>query len=116
MSDLEGEKFDVVVDCTGSPEGLRLATGLCKPRGTVVLKTTVHDPVPQSPTPWVIDELSLVGSRCGPFAPALRLLEAGLVDPTPLLSSSLPLVRGEEALAAASAAEAVKVVLSPSAS
>jgi alcohol dehydrogenase len=113
VEDLDGERFDVVVDCTGSPQGLSLATTLVRPRGTVVLKTTVHEPVPQSPTPWVIDELSLVGSRCGPFAPALRLLEAGLIDPTPLLSAHYPLGRGVQALAQAGASDTVKVVLSP---
>ncbi len=111
--DLDGDRFDLVVDCTGSPQGLSLATALVRPRGTLVLKTTVHDPLPQSPTPWVIDELSLVGSRCGPFPPALRLLEAGLVDPTPLVSLRLPLSDGVEALARAAEPDTVKVVLAP---
>jgi len=113
VDDLGDTRFDVVVDCTGSPQGLSVATQLVRPRGTVVLKTTVHEPLPQSMTPWVIDELSLVGSRCGPFGPALRLLQRGLVDPLPLLSAHYPLSRGVQALQQAGAPDTVKVVMSP---
>ncbi|TNF35176.1 MAG: alcohol dehydrogenase [Deltaproteobacteria bacterium] len=102
---------DIVVDSTGAPEGLELATRLVRPRGTVVLKTTVHDPAPQLPTPWVIDEIHLVGSRCGPFDPALRLLASGAVDPTPLITGRYPLERADEALAAAARREHVKVLI-----
>ncbi|PKN53793.1 MAG: alcohol dehydrogenase [Deltaproteobacteria bacterium HGW-Deltaproteobacteria-14] len=104
-------RADVVVDCTGAAEGLSLATTLVRPRGTVVLKTTVHDPAPQLPTPWVIDEIHLVGSRCGPFAPALRLLASGAVDPTPLITARYPLARADEALAAAALRDHVKVLI-----
>lgn len=104
-------RADVVVDCTGAPEGLSLATTLVRPRGTVVLKTTVHDPAPQLPTPWVIDEIHLVGSRCGPFDPALRLLASGAVDPTPLITARYPLARADEALAAAARRDHVKVLI-----
>jgi len=109
--DLDDAASDVVVDCTGAPEGLALATRLVRPRGTVVLKTTVHDPAPQLPTPWVIDEIHLVGSRCGPFDPALRLLASGAVDPTPLVTGRYPLDRADEALSAAAAREHVKVLI-----
>jgi len=102
---------DVVVDCTGNPDGLALATSLLRPRGTLVLKTTVHDVGRIEPNRWVIDELTVVGSRCGPFAPALRLLASGLVDPSPLLTARLPLSRGVEALERAT--REVKVVLEP---
>ncbi|MEZ4239608.1 MAG: alcohol dehydrogenase catalytic domain-containing protein [Myxococcota bacterium] len=105
---------DLVVDCTGSRDGLALATRLVRPRGTVVMKTTVHDPAGISPIPWVLDEVRLVGSRCGPFAPALRLLAAGAVDPRPLIGARFPLARGAEALAAAASGAAVKVVITPS--
>lgn len=103
--------YDIVVDCTGSPMGLQLATAKVRPRGTIVLKTTVHDPCPQPVTPWVIAEVRLVGSRCGPFEPALRLLASGAVDPTPLITGRFPLERGVEALAAAASREHVKVLL-----
>lgn len=104
---------DLVVDCTGSPEGLRLAGARVRPGGTLVLKTTVHLPEPLQPTPWVIDEITVIGSRCGPFAPALRLLAGGLVDPRPLITARFPLARGLEALSTAVAPGALKVLLSP---
>jgi len=104
-------RADLVVDCTGNPDGLALATRLVRPRGTLVLKTTTHDLGSASPVPWVIDELTLVGSRCGPFAPALRMLAAGLVDPTPLISANFPLTDGVAALARAAERDAVKVLL-----
>jgi alcohol dehydrogenase len=106
-----GPGADVVVDCTGSPDGLGLATSLVRPRGTIVMKTTVHGPTPASPTPWVIDEITLVGSRCGPFDPALRLLASGAVDPTSLVSAERRLSEGVDALRDAEGA--VKVLLRP---
>ncbi len=104
---------DIVVDCTGNPEGLALATRLVRPRGTLVLKTTTHDIGSLSPIPWVLDELTLVGSRCGPFPPALRLLDAGLVDPRPLITAEYGLDQGVEALARAGQRDVVKVLLRP---
>ncbi len=102
---------DVVVECTGHRDGLTLATGLVRPRGTVVLKTTVADPAAPPVVPWVIHEITVLGSRCGPFAPALRLLESGLVDPTPLVTARLPLERGLEALEWADQPGTVKILL-----
>ena len=104
---------DVVVDCTGSPAGMNLATRLVRPRGRIVLKTTVHDPLPVSPTPWVIDEVTVLGSRCGPFEPALRLLQTGAVDPRPLITAQARLEDGVAALQAAQTPGALKVVLVP---
>jgi len=102
---------DLVVEATGARDGLALAGALVRPRGTLVLKTTVHDPAPVTPTPWVIDEVTVVGSRCGPLSPALRLLEAGLVDPTPLISARYPLDEAPAALEAAARPDVVKVLL-----
>lgn len=104
---------DLVVEATGSPEGLAQAAKWVRPRGTVVLKSTVHDLGEARPTGWVVDEITIVGSRCGPFAPALRLLERGLIDPRPLISARLPLSDGLEALARARAPGVVKVLLDP---
>lgn len=102
---------DLVVDCTGSPGGLEAARRLVRPGGTLVLKSTVHDLAGANPTAWIVDEITLVGSRCGPFAPALRLLAAGLIDPLPLVTTRLPLSAGVEALDRAAAPESVKVLL-----
>ncbi len=104
---------DVVVDCTGSSAGLGAAMQWLRPRGTLVLKTTTHDIGEASPTAWVIDELTVVGSRCGPFEPALRLLASGLVDPTPLIHAELPLEHAVEALEQARQPGVLKVVLRP---
>lgn len=102
---------DLVVDCTGNPDGLALATSLVRPGGTLVLKTTVHDVGRIEPNRWVIDEITVVGSRCGPFEPALRMLAADLVDPRPLVTARLPLERGVDALAMAGQPGVVKVLL-----
>lgn len=104
---------DFVVDCTGTSDGLALASSLVRPRGTIVLKTTTHDLGRASPTAWVIDEITVVGSRCGPFAPALRLLAAGLVDPTPLIDAEFHLSDGVSALSAAASPGALKILVRP---
>jgi threonine dehydrogenase-like Zn-dependent dehydrogenase len=103
---------DVVVECTGSAGGLAAATDRVRPRGTLVLKTTVAEPVGLDPTRWVIDEITVVGSRCGPFDAALRLLASGAVDPTPLISERRPLADGVAALEAAGRGDRLKVLLS----
>jgi alcohol dehydrogenase len=92
--------FDVVVDCTGQPAGLATARRLVRPRGRLVLKSTFNAPSELNLTMMVVDEVTLVGSRCGPFAPALRLLERGLIATEPLISARYPLRDGLEAFAA----------------
>ena len=82
---------DVVVECSGAPEGLRLAQELVRPRGTIVLKSTYHGKAAVDMAPFVVDEITLVGSRCGPFAPALASLASGEVDPRPLVEARYPL-------------------------
>lgn len=89
---------DVVVDCTGSESGLPTALSLVRPRGTIVLKTTVAGMQTLAWAPFVIDEITLVGSRCGPFDRALIALERGEVDVRPLIQERLPIERGVEAL------------------
>jgi threonine dehydrogenase-like Zn-dependent dehydrogenase len=89
---------DVVVDCTGSDSGLPTALNLVRPRGTIVLKTTVAGMQTLAWAPFVIDEITLVGSRCGPFDRALVALERGEVDVRPLIQERLPIERGVEAL------------------
>jgi alcohol dehydrogenase len=104
---------DLVVDATGAPEGLGLAQALVRPRGQIVLKSTTHDLGGASSVGWVVDELTLIGSRCGPFAPALRLLERGAVDPRPLITARRPLRDGPALLEAAAAPGALKVLVEP---
>jgi threonine dehydrogenase-like Zn-dependent dehydrogenase len=82
-----GPVHDAVVDATGSPDGLALAMALCRPRGTVVLKTTVAGPLTVDLSPAVIHELRLAGSRCGDLGRAVRALRDGEVDPRPLIEA-----------------------------
>ncbi len=79
-------RFDVVVDATGRPEGIQRALDLVRPRGTVILKSTFHGDAPVASWPIVVDEVTLVGSRCGPFRRALELLATGAVQVRPLVS------------------------------
>jgi len=91
---------DVAVECSGSSSGFAAARRLLRPRGSLVLKSTMKD----SPEIWlagiIIDEIRLIGSRCGPFGAALRLLERGLIDVAPLVAARLPLGPGAYELAA----------------
>jgi threonine dehydrogenase-like Zn-dependent dehydrogenase len=80
------DRHDVVVDVTGRSEGLRAALNLVKPRGTLVLKSTFHGEAPIETWPIVVDEVTLVGSRCGPFEPAIALLASGAVRIEPLVA------------------------------
>ncbi|NTU78707.1 MAG: alcohol dehydrogenase catalytic domain-containing protein [Chloroflexales bacterium] len=105
---LAGEQFDLVVDCTGQPAGLATARSLVRPRGRLILKSTFHAASELNLTRIVVDEVQLIGSRCGPFAPALRLLERGLVETAPLISARYTL---PEALAAFEAAQGALKVL-----
>lgn len=79
-------RFDVVVDATGRPEGIRRALELVRPRGTVIMKSTFHGDVALSSWPIVVDEVTIVGSRCGPFRRATELLASGVVRVKPLVS------------------------------
>ena len=92
--DVEPRRWDVVVEATGSPSGFDLARGALRPRGTLVLKSTYRGEVTLDLAPVRGRRDHVVGSRCGPFAPALRLLERGDVDPTPLIGEPYPLCRG----------------------
>ncbi|MGF1466273.1 MAG: alcohol dehydrogenase catalytic domain-containing protein [Sandaracinaceae bacterium] len=103
--------FDLVVEATGSPEGFARARELVRPRGTLVLKSTFHGATPIDTAPLVIDEITLVGSRCGPFPPALRTLGAGAIDPRPLIDDRFDLADGLRALERAAERGVAKVQL-----
>jgi len=104
---------DLVVEVTGSAEGFALSRKAVRPRGTLLLKSTFAGDVSLNLSAIVVDEITLLGSRCGPFAPALRLLESGLVDPLPLVSARYPLAEGIAALEKAAEPGVLKVLLYP---
>ncbi len=104
---------DLVVDATGSAGAFALALKATRPRGTVVAKTTVVDTAPLDLAQIVINEITVVGSRCGTFTPALRALEAGSIDVRPLISARLPLRAGVDALQLAASPGVLKVLLTP---
>jgi threonine dehydrogenase-like Zn-dependent dehydrogenase len=108
---LPARAADIVVDCTGSETGLPTALELVRPRGTIVLKTTVAGTQTLAWAPFVIDEVTLVGSRCGPFDQALAALEEGRIDVRPLISHRLSLSDGLLALEKAQEKGVMKVLI-----
>ncbi|MBI5249531.1 MAG: alcohol dehydrogenase catalytic domain-containing protein [Desulfomonile tiedjei] len=109
--DATGDKFDIVVECSGNPGGWKLAAGRVKPRGVLVLKSTYHGNLEINPAPLVVDEITVVGSRCGQFAPALRLMDSCLVDPMPLISAVFPISQAEDAFRRSQESDSIKVLL-----
>ena len=105
-----GAKFDNVVEATGSPEGLSLAMGLVRPRGTVHLKSTHGSPVQFDATKVAVDELTIQGSRCGPFEDAIALLERGDVKVGGMVTHRFHLERCAEAFDVAASKSAIKVL------
>jgi threonine dehydrogenase-like Zn-dependent dehydrogenase len=109
---LEAEA-DLVVECTGQAEGFQVARQLVRPEGTLVLKSTYHGLVAADLSSVVVDEVQIVGSRCGPFPTALRLLAQGLVDVVPLIEAVYPLEEAVAALEHAGRRGALKVLVRP---
>jgi alcohol dehydrogenase len=105
------QRFDMVVEASGHPSGWDLAVRSVKPRGTLVLKSTYHGAMDFNPAPLVIDEVTVVGSRCGRFAPALRLMELGLLDPTPLISAVVSLEQAKEVIERPDATAGLKILV-----
>ena len=105
--------FDVVVEASGSPSGFGLAVDLLHPRGVLVLKSTFHGQTEIDAAPLVINEISVVGSRCGRFAPALDLLKNSRIDVESLISEEFPLSEGVAAMAQAAQPGALKILLRP---
>jgi threonine dehydrogenase-like Zn-dependent dehydrogenase len=102
---------DVVVDCTGSASGFELAMHMVRPRGTIVLKSTVAAGKALNLAPLVIDEINVVGSRCGPFREALRALVEKQVDVASLITRRMKLEQGVEAMELAGRPGVLKVIL-----
>jgi alcohol dehydrogenase len=104
-------EFTLTVEATGSPSGLSLAQQITVPRGTVVLKSTFHGAANVETWPIVVKELTVIGSRCGPFTPALALLRSGQVDPKPLISRVFDLKDAADAIRYAQEPGVMKVLL-----
>jgi len=102
---------DIVIDCTGSAAGFELAMAMVRPRGTIVLKSTVAAGKPLNLAPLVIDEVTVIGSRCGPFREAIRALAAREVDVLSLIHRRMKLQQGLEAMEVAARAGILKVLL-----
>jgi threonine dehydrogenase-like Zn-dependent dehydrogenase len=105
------ETYRLVVEATGSPTGLTLAQHMTEPRGTLLLKSTFHGAAPVETWPIVVKEITVVGSRCGPFAKAIALLRSGKVDPTPLISRTFALKDASKAIVYAQKPGVMKVLL-----
>jgi alcohol dehydrogenase len=102
-----------VVDATGSPDGLRQAVQMVRPRGTVVLKSTIHDRVGLDMAPIIVNEVTLMGSRCGRFDPALQLLRRGKIRAGEMISERFPLAEARRAFEVAARKGVLKVLLEP---
>ncbi len=107
------EKTDIVVECTGTPQGAVRAVEYVKPGGHIILKSTFKGSGSLDLTSLVVNEITLTGSRCGPFAPALRLLARKLVHTAPLLDREFPLDQGIDAFAYAAEKGRLKVLITP---
>ena len=111
--DIQPWRWDVVVEATGSTAGFDIARKAIRPRGTLVLKSTYKGEMTLNLSSIVVDEINIVGSRCGPFEPALRLMEQKMVDPTVLIAAEFGLSEGLLAFDEAAKAGMLKVLMSP---
>ena len=110
-SSYEEQGFDIVVECTGSRSGIDTALNIVRPKGKIILKTTVAEKDLFNLNHIVINEISLIGSRCGPFKPAIQAIKSGAVDVLPLISNIYSLDDGLEALKYASEKGVIKAIL-----
>ena len=104
-------RWDVVVEATGSPSGFALARKAIRPRGTLLMKSTYKGEMSVNFSSMVVDEINLIGSRCGPFEPALRLLESRQVDPTVLIADEFKLGEALKAFERAAETGVLKVLV-----
>lgn len=105
------EQFAVVVEATGSPSGFADALRLTAPLGTLVLKSTYKDPISFNPAPLVVNEITLVGSRCGPMDKAVAMMASGAINPAVLVQETISLENAVDAFDRASAKGALKILL-----
>ena len=111
--DVQPWRWDIVVEATGSPSGFSLARQAIRPRGLLVLKSTYKGELSVNFSSIVVDEITIVGSRCGPFEPALRLMENGDVDPSVLITAEFKLDEAIQAFEHAAGPGVLKVLVSP---
>jgi threonine dehydrogenase-like Zn-dependent dehydrogenase len=105
--------YDVVIDCTGRSDGFTLAIATVRPRGTIILKSTAAAGAAINLAPLVINEIAVIGSRCGRFQPAVAALAAARFDPRPLIDEEFSLDDGVAAFAAAADKSKFKIVIRP---
>ena len=108
---IKPSSFDIAVECTGNPEGFAIALSALKARGTLVLKSTYAGKLTIDASRIVVDEIKLVGSRCGPFAPALELLAAGKISVLPMIQARFDLQDGVRAIDRAAQKGTLKVLI-----
>jgi threonine dehydrogenase-like Zn-dependent dehydrogenase len=111
--DVEAGRWDIVVDASGSPDGFTLARRAVRPRGRLVMKSTYKGDMQVNFSSIVVDEITIIGSRCGPFAPALRLMDQNAVDPDVLITAEYKLEDGLAALEEAARPGVLKVTVEP---
>lgn len=112
LSDIKIEKkYDVVIEATGSVSGFETSIALVKPRGVLVLKSTIASEKDLNLAPVVIDEITILGSRCGQFAPALRLMEKNIINFSPLISKILPFKQAIEGFELNRKKDTIKILL-----
>ena len=111
--DLQPWRWDIVVEATGSPDGFSLARQAIRPRGTLVMKSTYKGEMSVNFSSIVVDEVNIVGSRCGPFDPALRLMEMGEVDPSVLIADEFGLGEALQAFERAAQPGVLKILVTP---
>ena len=111
--DIQPWRWDIVVEATGSPSGFSLAKQAIRPRGTLVLKSTYKGEMSVNFSSIVVDEINIIGSRCGPFGPALRLMESNQVAPTVLIDAQYSLDNALKAFEHAAKSGVLKVLVEP---
>lgn len=108
-------RFDLAVEATGRATTLPAMLSRVAPRGTIVLKTTTEAPISIDLAPLVVDEITMIGSRCGPMDVAIEALAAGRIDPTPLIQHRYPLTRAVDAVEHAARGGVLKILIEPDA-
>lgn len=111
VSENMNDKYDFVIECSGRPDGFAAALNLIKPRGTIILKSTIVKPLKFMTSKVVVDEITIIGSRCGRFPPAIRLLENKLIKVDYLISNVFPVEKYKEAFVYAKRKDVFKVLL-----